>query len=58
VRVLERHPHPTSLPRHGLPLPGYVRLDMPGNVRSIREHELEFRDDPSLGNSLPFAVFQ
>jgi hypothetical protein len=27
-------------------LPGYVWLDMPGKVRSVGEHELEFTDRP------------
>jgi hypothetical protein len=27
-------------------LHGYVWLDMPGKVRSVGEHELEFRDSP------------
>jgi hypothetical protein len=29
-------------------LPGYVWLDMPGKVRSVGEHELEFREDRSV----------
>jgi hypothetical protein len=38
VRVLERHPE-------GFPTePGYVWLDMPGKVRSVGVHELEFRE--------------
>jgi hypothetical protein len=37
VRVLERHPEGVQ------GLPGYVWLDMPGKVRSVGEHELEFR---------------
>jgi hypothetical protein len=36
VRVLERHPEGVQ------GLPGYVWLDMPGKVRSVGEHELEF----------------
>jgi hypothetical protein len=36
VRVLERHPEAVQ------GLPGYVWLDMPGKVRSVGEHELEF----------------
>jgi hypothetical protein len=36
VRVLERHPEGVR------GLPGYVWLDMPGKVRSVEEHELEF----------------
>jgi hypothetical protein len=43
VRVLERHPEPRGLAGHGWPLPGYVWLDMPGKVRHVAEHELEFR---------------
>jgi hypothetical protein len=42
VRVLERHPEGV------VGLPGYVWLDMPGKVRSVREAELEFRDDPPV----------
>jgi hypothetical protein len=40
VRVLERHPDGIAN------LQGYVWLDMPGKVRSIGEHELEFTDKP------------
>jgi len=39
VRVLERHPEGVQ------GLPGYVWLDMSGQVRSVREHELEFTGD-------------
>ena len=39
VRVLERHPEGVK------GLPGYVWLDMPGKVRSVAEHMLEFRSD-------------
>jgi hypothetical protein len=38
VPVLERHPEGVK------GLPGYVWLDMPGKVRSVGEHELEFTD--------------
>jgi hypothetical protein len=41
VRVLdERHPEGSEA------LAGYVWLDMPGKVRSVGEHELEFREEP------------
>lgn len=40
VRVLERHPEGVQ------GLPGYVWLDMPGKVRSVDAHELEFTDQP------------
>jgi hypothetical protein len=40
VRVLERHPEGVQ------GLPGYVWLDMPGKVRSVGEHELEFTMTP------------
>lgn len=40
VRVLERHPEGVQ------GLWGYVWLDMLGKVRSVGEHELEFRDMP------------
>jgi hypothetical protein len=40
VRVLNQHPD-------GVPgLAGYVWLDMPGKVRHVGEHELEFTDAP------------
>jgi hypothetical protein len=39
VGVLERHPEGVQ------GLPGYVWLDMPGKVRSVGEHELEFTDN-------------
>jgi hypothetical protein len=42
VRVLERHPEGVQ------GLPGYVWLDMPGKVRSVGLHELEFRDTAPL----------
>jgi hypothetical protein len=40
VRVLERHPEGEK------GLPGYVWLDMPGKVRSVDPHLLEFTDEP------------
>jgi hypothetical protein len=40
VPEVERHPEGVRS------LPGYVWLDMPGKVRSVGAHELEFRDDP------------
>jgi hypothetical protein len=40
VPVLDRHPKGVK------GLPGYVWLDMPGKVRSIGEHELEFTEVP------------
>ena len=40
VPVLERHPEGVQ------GLPGYVWLDMPGKVRSVGPHELEFMDEP------------
>lgn len=47
VPVLERHPEGV----HGLP--GYVWLDMPGKVRSVGEHELEFTQEaPPTGDQL------
>jgi hypothetical protein len=36
VPALNRHPEGE------VALPGYVWLDMPGKVRSVGEHELEF----------------
>ena len=42
VRVFERHPQGIKA------LPGYVWLDMPGKVRHVGEHELEFREDPRM----------
>jgi hypothetical protein len=39
--VLERHPEGVE------GLRGYVRRDMPGKVRSVREIELEFTDTPA-----------
>jgi hypothetical protein len=39
VRVLERHPEGVQ------GLLGYVWLDMPGKVRSVGEHQLEFREE-------------
>jgi hypothetical protein len=41
VRVLERHPADGSAAE-----PGYVWLGMPGKVRHVGEHELEFTDEP------------
>jgi hypothetical protein len=38
VRVLDHHPEGVEA------LPGYVWLDMPGKVRHVAEHELEFRE--------------
>jgi hypothetical protein len=46
ARVLERHPEPEGLAGHGLPLPGYVWLDLPGMARHVPERDLEFRHDP------------
>ena len=40
--VLERHPEGIEA------LPGYVWLEMPGKVRHVGEHELEFTDDPPV----------
>jgi hypothetical protein len=40
TRVLEQHPDGFK------GLPGYVWLDMPGKVRSVRPSELEFTDEP------------
>jgi hypothetical protein len=37
VRVLERHPEGAEA------LPGYVWLDMPGKLRHVPRHELEFQ---------------
>jgi hypothetical protein len=37
MRVLERHPEGV------VAQPGYVWLEMPGKVRHVIEHELEFR---------------
>jgi hypothetical protein len=42
VPVLERHPEGVQ------GLPGYVWLDMPGKVRSVGAHELDFTDDPPV----------
>jgi hypothetical protein len=39
VRVLERHP------RGVLAMLGYVWLDVPGKVRHVGQHELEFRTE-------------
>jgi len=44
TRVLERNPEAMN-PE---PLPGYVWLDMPGKVRHVGAHELEFRDEPPV----------
>jgi hypothetical protein len=41
VRVLERHPEGAVAQE------GYVWLDMPGKVRHVGEHELEFTEAPS-----------
>jgi hypothetical protein len=38
VRVLERHPDGV------VAQPGYVWLEMPGKVRHVGAHELEFRE--------------
>ena len=38
--VLKRHPEGVK------GLPGHVWLDIPGTVRSVGAHELEFTDDP------------
>ena len=38
--MLERHPEGVK------GLPGYVWPDMPGKVRSVGEHELEFTHEP------------
>jgi hypothetical protein len=40
--VLKRHPEDVQ------GLPGYLWLDMPGKVRSVDAHELEFTDDPPV----------
>jgi hypothetical protein len=40
VRVLKRHPEGVK------GLPGHVWLDIPGKVRSVGAHALEFTDDP------------
>jgi hypothetical protein len=40
VLVLERHPEGVQ------GQPGNVWLDMPGKVRSVGEHELEFTESP------------
>jgi hypothetical protein len=40
--VLERHPEGV------MGLPGHVWPDMPGKVRSVGEHELEFTDEPPM----------
>ena len=42
VRVLERHPDGV------VAAPGYVWLEMPGKVRHVGAHELEFRDEPPV----------
>jgi hypothetical protein len=43
--VDERHPEGVQ------GLPGYVWLDMPGKVRSVGEHELEFTEEaPPIGD--------
>ena len=39
VRVLERHPEGVK------GLPGYVWPGIPGEVRTVAEHMLEFRSD-------------
>lgn len=39
VRVLDQ------LPQGMAAMPGYVWLDMPGKVRSVREQELEFTEE-------------
>jgi hypothetical protein len=45
VRVLERHREAVKAePDHGW-------LDMPGKVRHVGEHELEFRDEPPRESS-------
>jgi hypothetical protein len=47
VPVLERHPEGVK------GLPSYVWLDMPGKVRSVGEHELEFTQEaPPTGDRL------
>jgi hypothetical protein len=45
VPVLDRHPEGVR------GLPGHVWLDMPGKVRSVGEHELEFKTGPSAGGA-------
>ena len=41
VRVLERNPD------EAVAQPGYVWLEMPGKVRHVGAHELEFKDEPA-----------
>jgi hypothetical protein len=41
VRVLERHPDGVVVQ------PGYVWLEMPGKVRHVGTHELDFKDEPA-----------